>query len=274
MRRIIVIGVLLIFLLPQKVFAASFFTQNPDKTNIGINDEISVSTNLSINVSDGTQYYLKGVFYKPGTSNYCGYIWNGSGWYSDGWANFLPITVQNASWSGMLKIKVDPSDSGCKESGNYLFKVQRFTSSGNSSIASDDQNDIQFVITVPTATPITVPTATPTKVPTPTSTPIKTPTPIKSEPIPTSANSSPSFGLSPTRTFAPAIKNKSNAGEVLGTSTNKNNESPTPEALIKGESGSIFQSWTFFVLSGIGIITIGCGILLFREWKKQKSLEL
>lgn len=115
-----------------------------------------------INAPDGTNYYLRGVFYKEGSNNYCGYTWNGNDWFSgpystdERWKKFLSVTIASDSAQTTLKAKLDITDSGCKESGTYKFKVQRFTQSGNGTF--DGQNEQTLQILIPTS----VPTATPT----------------------------------------------------------------------------------------------------------------
>jgi hypothetical protein len=59
--------------------------------------------------------------------------------------------------------------------------------------------------------------------------------------------------------------NPSSPGEVKGEETEDTVE-------VKGARSSF--SWTFFVLSGLGIMVAVCGLLLYREWKKQKELEI
>lgn len=129
---------------------------------------------------------------------------------------------------------------------------------------------------IPTPTPTKTPTPTPTSKPTPTQTPTKTPT---STPTTAVITRSPTNTTTPQKSFTPtpikkakvkaanlSHENKTN-GEVKGESTQED------KVGVKGAKSSIF-SWTFFVLTGLGIMVIVCGILLYREWKKQKELEI
>jgi hypothetical protein len=77
----------------------------------------------------------------------------------------LAVTVNQGTWSGQLKAKIDPSDGNCQNSGNYYFKVQRFTIGGSGNF--DDQNSLSVNISIPTPTP--TPTSVPTDTPTPAS---------------------------------------------------------------------------------------------------------
>lgn len=262
--------VLLLLWFSSSVNAATIST-NGDKSQLGVNDELNVSANLSISATDGTQYFLRGLLYKSGTSNYCGYTWNGQSWFSgpyssnEGWKNFLPVSIQGSSWSGTLKVKMNPEDAGCKESGAYSFKIQRFTQSGSGTV--DDQNELSLSLTVPSATTTPVPTSKPTNTPTnkPTSTPVvqntvAAPTTyiMRTSPIPLGKNSKIVL---------------SDSKEVLGKSTQRDTPTPTDVSDL-GSGGSGVVMPPLFLTGGIIVIVIGCGILLFREWKKQKTIDL
>lgn len=247
------------------------------QSNLNAGDEFNVDVNFSISSADGTSYYLRGEFYKEGTSSYCGYTWNGNNWYNgpysnNGWEQLRPITIYQSSWSGQLKAKIDPSDSGCQSSGDYKFKILRYTSSGSSS--SDDQNVLTVNLTIPTPTPTITPTPTSIKTPTPTpttkTTPTPTPTPIKS-----------GFTPTPTKTSSAKDSNvqviRGDGGQVLGASSGGSTLTPTPtspEVLIKGESTSTFFSPVTYIIGGLGILTAACGILLFRQWRKQRESDI
>lgn len=252
------------FFSPQKTLAASFTLQS-SQTTLNPSDEYTVTATLSIGSANGTMYYLRGAFYLAGTTNYCGYTYNGSTYYNgpyttnNGWANLLPITVQNSSWSGTLKAKLDTSDSGCSSSGPYNFKIERFTISGTGTF--DAQNEQTLTVAVPTPTPTPVPISTPipatnTSVPTATPKPSSTPTQKPSATTkPTIASMSGDFATTP---------------GVLGGS-----DSARP-TLIKGmqDKKKIETNYfaIFLILGGV-IILSGCGILLFYNYKKGKTIN-
>src|SRR3990167_3152404 len=147
------------------VSAAEIILSDIDTAEITkIEQELTVPLELKIKSGDGTVYYLRGAFYKEGTSQYCGYTWNGSEWYNgpftsnDGWKKLLAVTIASDSAKTEIKVKVDSNDSHCRETGDYLFKVMRYTQSGNSS--SDDQVPLKIRLALPSATPTSLPTAT------------------------------------------------------------------------------------------------------------------
>lgn len=269
---------LIIFCSPQKIFAATFNLSN-SPTQIGISDEYPVDVTLSISVADGTIYYLRGAFYKNGTSNYCGYTWNGTEWfngpYSTQWKNLLKITITNHTWSGQLKAKVDPNDNGCNSSGTYLFRIERFndTSSDGGGTFSDTQNERTVNIIIPTPTPTSQPTPTNTPLPptaTPTSKPTSTPTPK----IPTAT---PKIFNTPTKEalLSPIITGlEASDSAILGTMSAENIDSPTPTSPPVGVFAGASQKKSFpfvFIIAGFCLLA-SCGILIFLKTEKGKEL--
>ncbi len=192
---------LLLFIFVPKAHAATI-SHNTTKTSIGIGEDIELDVNLEIQAGDGNEYFLRGVFYKPGDNNYCGFTWNGSTWFSgpystqEQWKNFQKITITNNSWNGKVKLKIDPEDTGCKDSGDYKVKIQRFTLSGTG--AFDDQNETSLNVVVPTSTP--APTPTPTNTPTPKATKAPTATPTTKASAATTKSSPDTIALKTTMT--------------------------------------------------------------------------
>ncbi|MGE5041846.1 MAG: hypothetical protein ACM3IJ_03000 [Candidatus Levyibacteriota bacterium] len=275
MRRYSFLLTPLFFLFFSSIVYASSISTSANIKQITAETEIPVQTDLSINSQEGTNYFLRGVFFKPGTNDYCGYTWNGSSFFSgpysgnSAWKNFYLASVANSSWSGTLKVKIDPVDSGCSTSGTYSFKVQRFTNSGSATF--DSQNELSFEVTVPTPTSTTAPTptqmkVTPTKIPMPTTykpSKINSPTPLK-----------PSSNL-----VEPPLVSSLSATEkalsVSSISSQIKGELPTP---VKEEIAGISEkknngAWILFL--GFGILATACGILLFQKYrngiKKQEA---
>ncbi|HUD09612.1 MAG TPA: hypothetical protein VMR77_02330 [Patescibacteria group bacterium] len=214
---------------------------------------------FSINAANGTVYYLRGVFYQT-AGNYCGYTWNGNNWYNgpysvnNGWQQLLAVTVNQSSWSGQLKAKIDPSDGNCQNSGNYYFKVQRYTGGGSGSF--DDQNSLSVNISIPTPTPTPIPTDTPTPTPT------QTPTPT-SKPTATPASK-------PTQKPLPTIAEDVVATDtgVLGESSDSamvQNPSITPQEvkIASDNKNNLLAKLLIFV--GI-VFLLACGIVFFYPY--------
>ncbi len=278
---------------------ASEITLQSDTTQINNpQEEYTVNVTLSLNVSDNTENYLRGAFYMPNTiGKYCGYTWNGSTWYKGSYSNeevkknLLKITINNASWSGTLKAKIDPTDNNCSSSGTYNFKIIRYTASGNQ--ADDDQEPLTVNFIAPTPTPTQAPTPTniptPTRTPTPTKTPTPTPTPKTQTPtkvptptkIPTptkTSTSKPTSTPSPepkSGLVSPKIKRELGPTSILGTSTNSAAIKPSPEKTKQKKSvqSSTDTNSPFFIVSISGaLLLIACAILFFFKIKKSKTI--
>jgi hypothetical protein len=247
---------------PARVSAAGL-TLASDQTSINASDEFNVNVKFSIGATDGTIYYLRGVFYQK-ASSYCGYTWNGNSWYNgpysvnNGWQQLLAVTVNQGTWSGQLKAKIDPSDGNCQNSGNYYFKIQRYTGGGSSNL--DDQNSLSLDISIPTPTPTPIPTDTPT--PTPTQTPTSTPTPT---PKPT-ATPTPKPTRKPTPTISPKITQSAKA--VLGKSSESakiKNTKPSPQE-IKIASASRDNLLPIFLIATGVVFLFACAIVFFYPY--------
>lgn len=250
---------LIFLIIPSDVFASSI-TYSSTQTNLNVGDEFLVDTQLSVSASSGTVYYLRGEFYQN-EGSYCGFTWNGNGWYngpygSEGWKNLLQVSIQDSSWSGQLKAKIDGTDSSCLNSGDYNFRIQRYTLSGSSS--SDTQTPIIVSVSIPTPSPTLAPTSSPA----PTTQPTSSPTPTKSpspSPLPTKT---PTPRPNPTK--SPSSTPQS-SGLVLGSENVKTPvASPVPQE-ISGKSSHILA----FALVGVGISLIGfSGYLAFKKQKE------
>lgn len=144
--------------------------------------EFVVNASVSANVADGTVYYLRGEFFKPDTTKYCGLTWSGSQWYNGPYTNPLhtnlqPITIASNVWTGQLKALFDPDSANCNSPGQYNFRVLRYTSGGSSTDDGQEPLSVNVVFETIAPTPTLVPTPTPTPTPTLTPTPILAPTP-------------------------------------------------------------------------------------------------
>lgn len=235
--------------------AATISTQN-GVSSLGPADEYAIDAALSIGSADGTKYFLRGVFYQDGTKNYCGYTYNGLDWYNgpyttnNGWENLLPIIVQNSSWSGQLRAKLDIADSNCAASGTYHFKIERFTLSGSASFDTQNEQTLTVVIPTPTPTPLP-PTATPKPLPTNTQTPTQKPTPTfyPTHVVPTMDLSSVESSDTP-----------STLSGILGASVSS---MPTFVAGIRDTKETTPNTWAIlFIIGGIFLLA-ACGILVF-----------
>lgn len=238
--------------------------------------EITVHTNLSISATDGTTYYLGGAVRK-GSSNYCGLTYNGNDWISYGsdGNKFLKITIQDNKWEGDIKFKIDSSSSSCKDSGEYKFKVKRFT---DNSETFDDQTELSMSFNLPTPTPTNTPPPTPTPTPKPTNTPTPTPS---STPTPTAK-----LSLTPTPKITSDPLTREGGSEAAVMQATSVDSGPTQGILGANANFSTNQSdmptttsqnynWgALLIVMGIVLVTGACGILLYNNYRKEKEAQI
>lgn len=114
--------------------SSSTFTISNIPAQIDSTQNFSVSITLSLPSAPNSTFYLKGAFKKEGSSNYFGLTKVGSSWIKNGdkYSKHFPITTDSSGhWSGNLEFQPDSSDTGYQGSGDYIFKVARYTSSGS-----------------------------------------------------------------------------------------------------------------------------------------------
>ncbi len=180
----------------------------------------------------GDNSYMRAVFYPSGT-NYFGFTQNNIGnWIGTEndrslYFNITKTDLIEASWSGKLKVKPDSNDSAFVGTGEYLFKVGRYTSSNDSS--ADWSNELSVKIIGPTPAPTQAPTAEPTNAPTvttaPTAQPTVKPSPTKS-PTP-KPSVTPKSTEEPDDTEKPSINLEFGQGNII-------ESTETPEGKVAG----------------------------------------
>ena len=176
--RIFLLIIVIFVFSPKIAFAAMSLTFSNAPSTIDEETPFEVDVSL-IGAPANQTYYLRAVFHKEGKTQYFGYTFNHEdNWHksSSEYTKFLKIiTDETKSWSGKLKTKADVSDSAFKGTGDYSFKIGRYTENGS---LSWHNNSVTITINVqPTSTPTLTPTSSliPTQVLT--NTPIPTNTP-------------------------------------------------------------------------------------------------
>ena len=244
--------------------------------DIGIEDEFPVDVEFNISAKDGTLYYLRGAFFLEGSTKYCGLTWNGQDWFAgpystdSGWMHFLQISTQSSSWSGRLKAKIDPNDTGCSSSGDYHFKIQRFTASGSPTFDSQNEQIVHVTIPTPTPTPMPTPTPTPTEKSTPTPKPAPTLAATPTPKIPTPTRVVMANSLAPSKKILPTIA-LSSVSAVLGTASAATPTKIVTKVLANNAEKKIQLFPILFILSGM-LLLASCGILIFKILQKRKEV--
>lgn len=142
---------------PSPVFSISGVPSQTD-SNQSFNTQIT----LTLPSSPNTIYYLTGAFKKSGGTRYFGLTKKDSGWiqYGDDYLNKVKITTNaEGSWSSSIEVKPDTDDTDYKGSGDYIFKIGRYSSTGSGPTWS---NEVTIKINEPENTPSNSPTPTAT----------------------------------------------------------------------------------------------------------------
>jgi hypothetical protein len=137
------------------------FTGLPASTNS--DQSFSIQVNLSGD-KPSSEIYLKGAFFKGGSTNYFGKTFVLGSWIKNSatYSSQQKITTDGSgNWSGSIQIMPDSEDSGFTGTGDYSFKMAKYTSSGSGPTWSEVQSiHINYVAT-PEPAATTDPTSTP-----------------------------------------------------------------------------------------------------------------
>lgn len=128
---------------PTPFSSTSSFTISNSPSQINSDQSFTISVNLSLPNNPNTIFYLKGTFKKSDGSNYFGLTKVSNSWVKNGssYSSQYPITTDTSgNWSGNLEIQPDSEDSGFSGSGDYIFKIARYTSSGSGPTWSNESN--------------------------------------------------------------------------------------------------------------------------------------
>ncbi len=277
-----VFALFIVLAFPLKSFAASATTSitNPSSSYTE-SSEITVHAVINISATDGTNYFLGGAFRK-GSGNYCGLTNVDSSWvkYGSDGNKFFKITIQDNKWEGDVKVKIDVSDSSCKDSGEYKLKIKRYT---ENSETFDDQTELTLNFTLPTPTVMPTPTNTPapTQTPTPTPKPTNTPTPTPTgtpTPTPKTTNTP-----TPKITSDPKTREGGSESALMQTQTDTeptqgilgaNAKFANSQSEIPTTTAQNYNWGALLIVMGIVLVTGACGILLYNNYRKNKELEI
>ncbi len=140
-------------------------------TSISSNQSFTVAIDLNLPNNPNSTFYLKGAFKKSDSSNYFGLTKVGSDWVknSSSFISQVPISTNSQGlWSGTIEVKPDPDDSGLNGSGQYLFKIARYSVSGSGPSWSNETGlNINYIDAAPSKTSSTAKTSTITQTPSP-----------------------------------------------------------------------------------------------------------
>lgn len=151
------------FILSAKsVFAARNIYITSDKSSLGAEGELTITASPS-GFTNGEKIYIKGAFFKEGSSNYFGLTKNNDSWINNSTTALSQREVNIGEWDNILVTKPDYSDNGFTGTSDYRFKIGFYylTTSGNTSSVNWSINEINIKInSVPTVAPSPAKTST------------------------------------------------------------------------------------------------------------------
>lgn len=121
--------------------ASTSFIISNNPNVINFDEPFKVAVNLTMPNNANTVYYLKGAFKQVDATRYLGLTKVNSDWieYGDDSSSQYKITTDSSgNWSGEIEVMPDSDDKDYKGSGDYVFKVGRYTSGGSGPTWSND----------------------------------------------------------------------------------------------------------------------------------------
>ncbi len=169
------------FLAASLTFAARNIVISSDKNSLSLDQELVISASAS-GFTNGEKIYVKGAFFKDGSSNYFGVTKNNDSWIKNSTTALNQREIIPGVWDNVVIVKPDYSDNGFTGAGEYKFKLGFYylTSAGNTSSVNWSSNDLNITInSVPTNIPTVKTNSTSSITKTSSSSNSKSPTPTK-----------------------------------------------------------------------------------------------
>lgn len=253
MKALILLFALLL-LFPSQCQAARTVSISSGTTSLFGEQEAEIISSAS-GFTEGELIYIKGAFYKEGSTNYFGYTKNNDSWIKNGETTTSQRQVKIGEWDGKLLAKSDFSDSGYQGEGEYRLKVGFYylTSSGNPSSVNWSSNSVLLSISEPD------PTETPTPSPLPET---NSPEPSLRPSVTSQITITSPILLSKSVSLRPTKKPMKSLVLAQASKDVENKET------IKEENQLKYIPGILILLGSIFIIT--CGILVYRKRRKEQ----
>lgn len=151
---------------------ATIYSLSSIPSSINSDQSFQSSVTIQLPQQPNTIFYLKGAFFSEGSSNYFGQTKYNDSWTKNSGTYSSQYKIQtdaSGKWQGQLEFMTDPNDSGFPDSGDYFFKLARYTASGLGPTWTDSQNIYlnKIIISSPSPSPTPTPTPTPSVYPSP-----------------------------------------------------------------------------------------------------------
>lgn len=237
---------------------SSVFNVYNVSSNINSDNILNAKINLSLPANKNSKYFLKGAFVKAGGNNYFGLTEVLGNWVknSDNFSNQMPIITDSVgNWSGDINVMIDSQDSGFSGSGDYIFKVARYSENGSGPIWSNQSNVYINNVVINTPTPTSTNKASPssTSIEVKNSTTKTTNNPVVNTTLSTSTKPNSDLKL-PQQLFADGLNH---LASVAGISTSSANI--PSETIVKA---SLTPNYLFLV-GGLAVLCLGGGVIMF-----------
>jgi hypothetical protein len=156
----LVSSLIIFFLIPQYIAAKTLSFTAPVNTLQGEQEVVLYASPSGFSSSDSI--YIKGAFYKEGSSNYFGYTKIGDSWVKNSASTTNQRKITMNDWDGILTVKPDFQDTGFSDNGSYLLKLGFYTvlENGDTSSVKWSTNTVNMNLEKPPPTPTTAPTST------------------------------------------------------------------------------------------------------------------
>jgi hypothetical protein len=274
---------------PVLVYADSFSFTLPVSSLIA-DQEMTLTASVS-GFQHGKEFYIKGAFYKQGSSNYFGYTKSDDSWIKNSVTTKNQKKVTVGTWNHELLVRPDFQDSGFIGDGEYFFKVGYYSidTEGNPSSVKWSDTSVAIHLTAPTPTPLPTETPRPTQTPKPAST--ATPT-VRSIPPSLSPSRTPT-SLPTVTTKVPTQSDRSIVSSILGTQRSSSESSYEEEHndiqltiqdtitssssltlnSVEGTSSSQQDNPLIlsFILIGSGIAVLAVVSIVSKIWGKKET---
>lgn len=154
-KTFLVVFLSLLFVLPSTVYSARNIQIDSSINSLLPDSELSVKAS-TLGFVDEEIIYIKGAFFKEGSSNYFGFTNFNNNWIKNSKTAISQKEIQIGSWENEVKIRVDFEDTGFYGVGEYKFKLGFYyiNSKGNISSVNWSTNSIPVSIpSLPSPTP-------------------------------------------------------------------------------------------------------------------------
>jgi len=264
----LLLSIFAFILLSTEAYSARKISITSDKDTLSLDQEMIVTASSS-GFTDGEKIYIKGAFYKEGSSNYFGLTKFDTSWIKNSASVKSQREIVIGSWDNSAVVKLDYEDSGFTGIGDYKFKLGFYylTSSGNTSSVNWSENSLALKIdNEPT------PTSSPEKVSNTSTAVTVSETEIKSSNTPT-PRKSPTISAT-TKKNLESVKISNIQREASAYAKiepiSRTSKIKEEEVQVLGTKDTVFPK--VYLASGGLLVIISAFILLKRELRGRKII--